>query len=164
MTYSGIMEQSHDPYMTPELPLRIVLEKPPAGVDFGLQKGRGGDYEAIQKQRSETKDLHFEFTVGVKPRGNDPTPRFSGSLVQGPPSGRFVYIDIGTYAGQTDTSWSRRLKIPLSGITWNMIDQVPDDSRAVLETRVPGTARDGGPNCGTAKLLHEWRLSSVTRG
>jgi hypothetical protein len=28
--------------------------------------------------------------------------------VQGPPGQRFVYIGIGTYAGQTGTPWSRR--------------------------------------------------------
>lgn len=37
--------------MERELTLRIVLEKPLAGVDFGLQKGRGSEYETIQKQR-----------------------------------------------------------------------------------------------------------------
>jgi hypothetical protein len=52
--------------MERELTLRIVLEKPPVGVDFGLQKGRGSDYETIQKQRSRGNDLSFEFTVGVK--------------------------------------------------------------------------------------------------
>jgi len=31
-----------------KLTLRITLEEPPAGVDFGQQKGRGGDYETIQ--------------------------------------------------------------------------------------------------------------------
>jgi hypothetical protein len=153
--------------MKAELVLRVVLEKPPAGVDFGLQKGRGSGYETIQKQRSqantagvETIDLYFQFTVGVKARGNDPVPAFLGPLIQGPLTGRFVYIDTGTYAGQTDTCWSRRLKIPLSGITWELIDQLSDHSRPFLEARVPGTAKDGGPNCGTAKLLDGWKLNS----
>jgi hypothetical protein len=49
--------------MEQELTLRIILEKPPAGVDFALQKGKGSNYEAIQKQRSGTHDLLFEFTA-----------------------------------------------------------------------------------------------------
>ena len=98
--------------MEGELTLRIVLEKPPADVDFGLQKGRGSDYETIQKQRSQAKDLSFEFIVRVKANRNN-SPVFLGSFVQGPAGDRFVYIDIGTYAGQTETGWSRRLKIPL---------------------------------------------------
>jgi hypothetical protein len=106
--------------------LRIILEKPTPGVDFALQKGRGGDYETVQTQRSEGRDLHFEFTVRVKATGKDSSPNFLGAFVQGPTGERFVYIDIGTYAGQTGTCWSRRLKIPLRGITWQMIEAVVD--------------------------------------
>ena len=73
--------------------LRIVLEKPPAGVDFGLQKGRGSDYETIQKQGYKAKDLHFEFTVSVKASSQDAMSVFVGSLVQGPSRERFINID-----------------------------------------------------------------------
>jgi len=52
--------------MEREINLRIVLEQPPPGVDFGLQSGRGSDYETVQKQRSKSGDLHFEFTVRAK--------------------------------------------------------------------------------------------------
>jgi uncharacterized protein DUF5990 len=141
--------------MERELTLRIVLENPPTGVDFGLQKGRGTDYETIQKQRSKTNDLCFEFIVGLRTSRKDAVPDFSGSLVQGPPGGRFVYLDIGTYAGQKDTCWSRRLKVPLSGITWDMLDRMAS-SRSILEARVPGTGKDGGPNCATVKPFDGW--------
>ncbi len=149
--------------MESELKLRIVLEKPPAGVDFGLQEGRSSDYETIQKQRSTGNDLSFEFTVGVKAGSKEASPRFLGSLVQGPPAERFIYIDIGTYAGQSDTCWSRRLKIPLTGITWDMIDRLPDHREAIIETRVPGTGRDGGPACATVKPFDGWKLVGSTR-
>ena len=139
--------------MESELTLRVVLEKPPQGVDFALQKGRGNPYETIQKQRSKGSDLIFEFTVGVKADGPAATPNLQGPFVQGPPAGRFVYLDIGTAAGQLDTPWSRRLKIPLSGITMAMIS-----SRTVLEARVPGTGKDGGPNCATVKPFAGWKL------
>jgi len=39
--------------MERDVMLRIVLEKPPAEVDFGVQKGRSSDYETIQTQRSK---------------------------------------------------------------------------------------------------------------
>jgi hypothetical protein len=57
-----------------ELTLRIVLEKPPASVDFALQKGKGSNYETVQKQKSGTDDLRFEFTARAVPgaRGEDP--------------------------------------------------------------------------------------------
>jgi hypothetical protein len=150
-----------DANMYQELRLRIILEKPPAGVDFGLQKGRGNDYETIQKQRSDGRNLSFEFTVRLKAGSPDTQPTFLGPTVQGPPTQRFVYLDIGTCAGQTDTYWSRRLKIPLGGINWDMIDRVSSDSRWIIETRVRGTGKDGGPTCGTVKRFAGWQLARV---
>jgi len=150
--------------MDRELNLRIVLEKPPAGVDFGLQKGRGHDYETIQKQRSDTNDLSFECPVRLKDSREDALPTFLGPMVQGPPVQRFVYLDIGTYAGQTDTCWSRRLKIPLAGITWEMVDRVQADSGWTIETRVHGTGKDGGPTCGTVKPFQGWQVVPAARG
>ncbi|MGH9627202.1 MAG: DUF5990 family protein, partial [Bryobacteraceae bacterium] len=85
--------------MERELNLRIILEKPSAGVDFGLQKGRGSVYETIQTQRSNGEDLRFEFTARIKADRNDAMPVFLGPFVQGPPGQRFVYIDIGACAG-----------------------------------------------------------------
>lgn len=146
-----------------ELTFRIVLEDPPAGVDFGLQLGRGAEYETVQTQRSRGKDLSFEFSVGVGvgaagSRTSAP-PDFQGPVVQGPPGQRFVYIDIGTYAGQRNTPWSRRLKVPLIGITSEMVDRATKDARMVIETRVPGTGRDGGPNCATVKPFDGWSVT-----
>ena len=129
-----------------ELKLRIVLVKPTAGVDFGLQKGRGSTYEVVNKQRSLGQNLRFDLTVGVK-AGRDSTPDFAGPLVQGARGDRFLYIDIGTYAGLENTEWSRRLKIPLSVVSWNMIK-----SQKRLIATIPGTGKDGGPSC-----AYEWR-------
>lgn len=143
--------------MEHEVGLRIVLEKPTAGVDFGLQKGRGGDYETIQTQRSKGQDLHFEFTVRAKATGKDSSPNFLGPFVQGPTGERFVYLDIGTYAGQTGTCWSRRLKIPLRGIAWQMIEAV-GDGKSSLETRVAGSGKDGSPSCATPKPFAGWKV------
>ena len=139
-----------------ELNFRIVLEKPPAGVDFALQKGKGTKYEIVQKQRSGTGDLRFEFTVRVTAEAKGDVPNMLGPFVQGPPDGRFVYVGIGTFAGQTGTEWSRRLKVPLSGISAGMIDQAARGS--VFETHVPGTAKDGSPTCATVKPFGGWKL------
>ena len=145
--------------MQRQLMLRIVLEKLPAGVDFGLQKGRGSAYETIQKQRSRGEDLCFEFTVGV--RTGDAMPDFSGPLVQGPPGERFVYLDIGTSAGQEDTCWSRRLKVPLRGIAWDLVERM-EKAGLALEARIPGKGKDGGPNCATVKPFNGWKPRNAT--
>src|SRR4051794_9064173 len=107
--------------MDEQITLSIILQQPPAGVDFGLQKGSGSNYESVQRQRSTSGDLHFEFTVTVKRSKDLSAPDFRGPFVQGPANGRFVYLGIGTFAGQTDSVWSRRLKIPLQGITFDLI-------------------------------------------
>lgn len=147
--------------MEHELTLSIVLEKPTPGADFGLQKGRGSDYETVQTQRSQGKDLHFEFTVRAKSDNKSDVPNFLGPFVQGPTGERFVYIDIGTYAGQTATCWSRRLKVPLRGITWEIIEKLA--SKSVLETRVQGTGKDGSPSCGTVKPFAGWKVAYSKR-
>jgi hypothetical protein len=142
-----------------EVALQIVLVKPTPGVDFGLQKGSGNNYETVQKQRSDSKDLSFNFTVNIKgDKTKDDWPKFSGNFVQGPTNGKFIYIDIGSYAGQTHTHWARRLKVPLTGITWKDIEQLIADQNFKLRTTVPGTGKDGGPNCATVKPFDGWQI------
>ena len=141
---------------TMDIRLRIVLESPPAGVDFGVQKGHGSVYETIEKQRCKGGDLVFEFNVAVKESSGGSTADFAGPIVQGPRGARFVYIDIGTYAGQRDTPWSRRLKIPLTGISSRAIKQASAATNGVLEARVPGTGKDGGPSCASVKDFGGW--------
>jgi len=111
----------------------------------------------FKKQIPTSNDLSFKFTIKVKgDRLKEKFPKFSGSFVQGSADNKFVYIDIGTYAGQSDTIWSRRLKIPLAGITWKDIDSL--SSNSMLQTSVPGTGRDGAPNCATVKPFGGWHL------
>ena len=145
--------------MDSEINLQIILVQPPPNVLFGLQKGSGAIYETVQKQTSASQDLLFIFPITIKgDKGKDAFPKFSGPFVQGPAGGKFIYIDIGQCAGQFDTAWSRRLKVPLTGITWNMIDQLITEPSSLLETKVPGTGKDGGPNCATVKPFEGWRV------
>lgn len=138
---------------------RLVLTAPPAGVDFGVQVGQGASYRTVGTQRSGGGDLHFEFSAEARvtsPGAVD----FRGPVVQGPRGGRFVYIDIGTCAGQAGTPWSRRLKVPLSGITPEMLDAAASQSERVLAAEVPGTGADGGPSCASVKAFSGWRLTA----
>ena len=144
--------------MERELTFRIVLENAPVGVDFALQKGKGNRCETIQKQRSGTHDLRFEFTARAVPGAKGADPNLLGPFVQGPSGARFVYLDIGAAAGQIDSNWSRRLKVPLTGITAEILSRVDKDPKLILETHVPGTGKDRGPNCATVKPLAGWKL------
>jgi hypothetical protein len=138
--------------MARELTLRIIIEQPPPGVDYGLQKGSGSAYETVQKQRSHGKNLVFEFQPSIREGVSDSMAALGGPFVQGPPRQRFIYIDVGTCAGQAESCWSRRLKIPLDGIPAQAIG-----ARGVLEARVPGTAHDGSPTCATVKDFDGWK-------
>jgi len=145
--------------MEGQITFQIILVRPTKEVDFGLQKGSGSNYETIQKQRYTSKDLVFKFDATVKgDNTKDKLPKLSGPFIQGPTNNKFVYIDIGTYAGQKDTGWARRLKVPLTGITWEQINKLNSNNGLVLETSVAGTGKDGGPNCATVKPFDGWYL------
>lgn len=142
--------------MKNEISLRVVLQKPPTEIDYGLQMGHGSRFNIVQRQRAGGEDLAFEFTINTKP-GKESSIDFSGSFVQGLAGGRFIYINIGASAGQINTPLSRRLKVPLTGITQSIVDEILKIP-SILETSVPGTGKDGGPNCATVKPFAGWSV------
>ncbi|HYD56711.1 MAG TPA: DUF5990 family protein [Burkholderiales bacterium] len=144
--------------MKSEVPVRLVLIDPPAGVDYGIQRGRGSRYEAVFVQQRKRRDVSFDFSLTVAESRKDGQPNFLGDFAQGPPARRFVYVDVGTYAGQKDTRWARRMIVPLQGITWQLIRKVTKKPGYRLSARIPGTAKDGGPNCATVQLLGGWEV------
>ena len=139
-----------------ELPLRIYLLCRPQGVAFAVQRGRDG---LLEPSAVSTDAMVFDFGVRVA-EGKDGRPNFLGPFAQGTPADRFVYVNSGTYAGQTGTPWSRRAKLKLAGIGWEMVDDVLATPGAVLEARIEGRAGDGGPCCATVPLLDGgWRVA-----
>lgn len=140
-----------------ELPLRIILVAPPAGVDFGIQQGKGSNYTTILTQRSVRVNLSFDIKLTVKGDPGKGLPNFLGPLSQGPALKRFVYIDIGKLAGQADSPWQRRIKVPLAGITWELIQKALADPKMFLEAQLPGTGKDGGPSCATIQPIDGWK-------
>ncbi len=145
--------------MEREIPLRITLVHPPRDVVFCLQRGKG---EIVSPVRATGDDLSFDFTVRVRDGRTDGLPNFLGPFTQGPPDGRFVYVNSGTSAGQAGSLWTRRAKIQLSGISWALIEEVTAALDAVLEARITGTSRDGGPACATVPLLDGgWHIAKA---
>jgi hypothetical protein len=143
--------------MLQELNMRIILQQPNEGVWFGVQKGSGNHYEVMLLQEATGNDLQFGFNIGIR-MGKEGELDFGGPLVQGPRGGRFIYIDIGTCAGQKNSLWTRRLKIPLAGISFDTLKEV-EKINGLLETHVPGKGKDGGPNCATVKPFGGWKLA-----
>jgi hypothetical protein len=158
---SSISNRRNDPSVPrqSEVPVRLVLIDPPPGVDFGIQRGRGSAGEAYSVQRSSGGDLSFEFSLTVAGTAKNHRPNFGGPFVQGPPATRFIYVNVGTYAGQKDTPWSRRMKVPLQHITWQLIESLVRRPGYRLTAQIPGRGKDGGPNCATVELLGEWQVT-----
>lgn len=142
--------------MQGEVRLRILVVDPPRGVRFAVQRGKA---DLAPPTRSTATRIAFDLTVRVADGRADTLPNFLGPFAQGPPVGRFVYISSGTSAGQMDSCWTRRAKVPFAGISWAMIEEAMANDAAVIEARIGGTARDGGPACATVPLLDGgWRV------
>jgi hypothetical protein len=138
----------------PTLRLRLVVVEPPPGVTIRVQQGR---CDLLSPVRANADQAVFEFDVRVGTRP-DGAPNFLGDFAQGPPAGRFVYLNAGVLAGQTDSCWQRRAKIPLMSITRQQVEDA-FDRRRPLESRIQGRDRKGGPVCGSVPLLDAWRVA-----
>ena len=150
--------------MNHELALRVVLLAPPPGVTFGIQKGRGSAFETVSAQQAtDGGDLTFDFALTVKDTRADGQPDFGGPIAQGPAGGRFVYVGVGTFAGQTGSPWSRRIKVPLEGIPWTQIRKVLKTPGLRLCARVRGRGMDGSPSCATVPVLGGWEAAPSSR-
>ena len=148
--------------MIAALPVRIILVDPPDGVDFGVQSGRGAEYETLQVQRRTSGDLVFDFSLTVNDSRKDGLPNFTGPCAQGPADGRFVYLGVGTYAGQENTPWSRRIKVPLKDISWSLVRKAIAKPGLALTANIPGKGKDGTPSCATVRLLGDWEVVKVS--
>ncbi|RYE72891.1 MAG: hypothetical protein EOO81_02150 [Oxalobacteraceae bacterium] len=140
--------------MKQPLRLRIVVAEPVSGVHFALQRGKS----ELVAPTSRVPELIFDFSVLADLSGNPP--KLTGEFTQGPPATRFIYINSGSYAGQPGTIWSRRAKVPITGIK----AQLAKDAIAtngVLQAVVYGIAKDGGPFCASVPLLKDWLLVSA---
>lgn len=145
--------------MAEEIPLRIVVVDPPPGVPWALQLGRD---ELQPPRRVDGTSVVFDFTVTLGPPGADGVPTFRGPATQGPPAKRFVYLTSGRRAGDAASPWERRAKIPLGGITTELLAaRRAAPGGAVLEARIAGTDRRGGPACATVPVVGGWRVGTV---
>lgn len=145
--------------MKRQLKFRIVVEDPLAGVVYAVQRGRS---DLLAPACSTKSELVFEFSLTLADIDADP-PRLTGEFAQGPSKQRFVYVNSGSMAGQKDTCWTRRAKVPLYRIKRSVLAKAVkrEGEGVVLETRIHGLAKDGGPACATVPLLSEWSPSGV---
>lgn len=126
----------------PVLTLEIIVRAPPPGVAIAVQEGQAGKATITQRTLSQGQDLTFEIPVTAD--AGD----FRGPYVQGKKGERFVYLTIGTSAGQPDSVWTRRAKIHLRDLPASALR-----TGGRIRAEFDGTARDGGPLCATCPPL-----------
>ena len=130
-----------------EIRLRLVIEQPVPGVLHSLQQD---DAPLDPKRSKRGEPLSFEFPLRIAPG-----PKFFGPQVRREgPERRFVYIRIGTSAGDRASPWTRRMKIDIHDIDQALLDQAAQG--ALLIGTIEGTAKDGSPACATIKPV-SWR-------
>ncbi len=134
-----------------ELPIRIVVVDPVPGLAIALQRGQAGKAMLAPPTGRSPEAVTFDIEVTVDGRLPDGRPRLLGPFVQGPPGARFVYLPIGQYAGQADSAWAGRVKVPLGGLDWAAIEALPPCHR--LAARITGRAPKGGPALASMRLL-----------
>jgi hypothetical protein len=109
--------------------LRIVVAHPPVapGTRFGVQDKLGALHDAAS---TSADSATFEIEVTAAPGGAGPN--LLGPFAHGAPKARFLYLSHG---GDSRSPWIKRIKVPLSSITWSLIDSA---AGAALETGVDG--------------------------
>ena len=127
--------------------LRLTIADPVPGVRYSLQKD-DAPFEAVT-----AKDAPLSFDVPVRLSNDN---RFLGPFVRREgPARRFIYIRIGTSAGDHASPWSRRAKIDIHDIPPALLDQAR--AGRVLEVVLPGRGKDGSPACATVRPTAPWR-------
>lgn len=133
-----------------EVPLRAVLEAPPEGVRWALQRSKGDLSDLAAPTTMSSERITFEFTVQAELTAEGGV-RLTGPAVQGPPTARFFYLNTGIYAADPGQAMGRRAKFGLSGLAWTLINSLKPGQR--LEARIAGKAKDGGAACATVPIL-----------
>ena len=130
--------------MADTVTLRLIIDDPVPGVRYSLQK----DDLPFDPRTAGDGPLAFELPLTLHPDG-----RLTGPFVRREgPERRFVYIRIGTSAGDHASPWSRRAKIDIHDIPAAL--RVAD---SILETHLPGRGKDGSPACATLRPVIGWR-------
>jgi len=139
-----------------ELTLRVVVVAPPRGVSYSQHSKQ---HEVLNPHVSTGKDLMFTFAVRVVESAGQPL-NILGPMVMGPKEQRFLYLCVGTSAGQADSPWTRRVKIQLGSISPALLAKMRKAKSTTLEARYNGVGRDGTPACATVPLLDGWQVSA----
>jgi hypothetical protein len=135
-----------------EIRARLVIEQPVAGVLHSLQEGNDRPLDPKRSQAGEA--LAFEFPLRIE-RTADGASFFGPQVRREGPLRRFVYVRVGTAAGDCASPWTRRMKIDIHDIEPALLDAAI--AGGVLVGTIDGTLPDGSPACATVRPV-SWRV------
>jgi len=132
-----------------EICARIVIEHPVAGVLHSLQE----DDAPLDPKRSKAGEpLAFDFPLRIERVVGGGAKFFGRQVRREGPLRRFVYIRVGTCAGDMASPWTRRMKIDIHDIDPALLDAAM--TGGVLGGTINGTAPDGSPACATIRPVN----------
>lgn len=142
--------------MKSNLMIRIFLQNPFPSIDYGIQSGGRSIYKIIQKQRSIGETLQFDFAIKAIKIGY--LMDYGGLSVQGQKYNRFVYLTMGTLAGEVDSIWRRRIIIPLVNMEEKLVNAAINNNKTVFVTHINGRAKDQTPASGIVMPFAGWHI------
>jgi hypothetical protein len=141
--------------MEGEIMFRIVVLRPLPGVQVGVQRGHD---ELLLPAHADDEMVTFEFSLRLAQR-HDGITTLRGPEAQGGPADRFVYVNWGVRAGDKESRWDRRAKVPLKDLTSAELQEALMTPGAFLEAQIDGVGDDGGPAAASVTLAGGgWRL------
>ena len=135
-----------------EIRARLVIDRPVPGVLHSLQDG--DDLPLDPKRSSAGEALAFDFPLRIE-RTADGARFFGKQVRREGPVRRFVYVRVGTCAGDMASPWTRRMKIDIHDIDPALLDKAV--AGGVLVGTFNGTLPDGSPACATIRPV-SWRV------
>lgn len=130
--------------------IRLIIGDPVPGVTYSLQGQKSVPVDPVVAGESP---LSFDVPVKIAPG-----PKFQGPFVRREgPERRFIYIAIGGQAGDHASPWSRRVKVDVHDLPAELLEKAL--AGRVLEARLAGRDKDGGPACATQRPLGGWRVA-----
>lgn len=124
-----------------------------ANVHVGVQR-RGKPGELLGVVRGDAPSAAWTLDATVT-RGPDGEIDLRGPYIQGPPGGRFIYLNWGTVDVPGAFTMFRRAKLRLDAVPASLLSQAAESG--VLTARVVLTDAKGGPACASLAAPYiEW--------
>lgn len=127
--------------------LRLTIADPVPGVRYSLQK----DDAPFEPTTAADAPLSFDVPIRLSPDN-----RLVGPFVRREgPQRRFVYIRIGSAAGDHASPLGRRAKIDIHDIPVPLLERAREGR--ILELVLPGRDKAGLPACATVRPITPWQ-------